>query len=49
MAVTESQAGIRQITAALQAHNLTLLRPIEPVWPSLEDAFIAVIQRAGET
>jgi ABC-2 type transport system ATP-binding protein len=49
VAVTEPQAGVRQITAALQAHNLTLLRPIEPVRPSLEDAFIAVIQRAGET
>lgn len=49
VAVTEPQAGVRQITATLQAHNLTLLRPIEPVRPSLEDAFIAVIQRAGET
>jgi ABC-2 type transport system ATP-binding protein len=49
VAVTEPQAGVRHITATLKAHNLTLLRPIEPVRPSLEDAFIAVIQRAGET
>jgi len=48
VAVTEPQAGVQQITATLKAHNLTLLRPIEPVRPSLEDAFIAVIQRAGE-
>jgi ABC-2 type transport system ATP-binding protein len=45
VAVTEPQAGVRHITTTLQAHNLTLLRPIEPVRPSLEDAFIAVIQR----
>jgi ABC-2 type transport system ATP-binding protein len=45
VAVTEPRAGVRHITATLQAHNLTLLRPIEPVRPSLEDAFIAVIQR----
>jgi len=49
VAVTEPQAGVRQITATLKAHNLTLLRPIEPVRPSLEDAFIAVIQGAVET
>jgi drug efflux transport system ATP-binding protein len=48
VAVTEPAAGERQIEAALQAHDIALLRRIEPVRPSLEDAFIAVVQKAGE-
>lgn len=45
VAVTEPEAGRRGIEETLQAHNLTLLRRIERVQPSLEDAFIAVVQR----
>ncbi|MCL4503344.1 MAG: ABC transporter ATP-binding protein [Deltaproteobacteria bacterium] len=49
VAVTEPKAGERDIEATLKEHNLALRRPIEPVRPSLEDAFIAVIQKAGES
>ena len=49
VAVTEPEAGERDIAATLKAHNLALLRRIEPVRPSLEDAFIAVVQKAGES
>ena len=49
VAVTEPEAGERDIEETLKAHNLALRRRIEPVRPSLEDAFIAVVQRAGES
>ncbi len=45
VAVTEPEAGERDIAATLKTHDIALLRPIEPVRPSLEDAFIAVVQR----
>jgi len=48
VAVAQPEAGERHIEATLQAHNIALLRHIERVPPSLEDAFIAVVQRAGE-
>jgi ABC-2 type transport system ATP-binding protein len=48
VAVAQPEAGERHIEETLQAHNITLLRHIERVPPSLEDAFIAVVQRAGE-
>jgi hypothetical protein len=47
--VAEPQEGERRIAEVLAAHNITLRRHIERVRPSLEDAFIAVVQRAGET
>jgi ABC-2 type transport system ATP-binding protein len=46
VAVAEPQEGERHITEVLAAHNIALQRHIEPVPLSLEDAFIAVIQRA---
>ncbi|MFI5354130.1 MAG: ATP-binding cassette domain-containing protein [Desulfobaccales bacterium] len=49
VAVTEPEAGERDIAATLKAHNLALRRRTEPVRPSLEDAFIAVVQKAGES
>ena len=48
VAVAQPEAGERHIEETLQAHNIALLRHIERVPPSLEDAFIAVVQRAGE-
>ncbi len=44
VAVTDQEAGERDIEATLKDHNLSLLRRIERVQPSLEDAFIAVVQ-----
>ena len=49
VAVVEPQEGERRIAETLAAHNIALRRRIERVRPSLEDAFIAVVQRAGET
>jgi len=49
VAVAQPEEGERHIEATLQAHNIALRRHIERVPPSLEDAFIAVVQRAGET
>ncbi|MGA8571068.1 MAG: ABC transporter ATP-binding protein [Desulfobaccales bacterium] len=49
VAVAEPQEGERRIAETLAAHNIALRRRIERVRPSLEDAFIAVVQRAGET
>ena len=49
VAVAEPQEGERRIAEVLAAHNIALRRHIERVRPSLEDAFIAVVQRAGET
>ncbi|MGB8872242.1 MAG: ABC transporter ATP-binding protein [Desulfobaccales bacterium] len=49
VAVAEPTEGERRINEVLAAHNLALRRRIERVRPSLEDAFIAVVQRAGET
>ena len=49
VAVAEPQEGERRIDEVLAAHNIALRRRIERVRPSLEDAFIAVVQRAGET
>ena len=46
MAVAQPEAGEEHIAATLKAHNVALLRHIERVPPSLEDAFIAVVQRA---
>jgi ABC-2 type transport system ATP-binding protein len=48
VAVSQPEEGERRIAATLKAHNIGLLRHIERVPPSLEDAFIAVVQRAGE-
>ena len=48
VAVVEPQEGERRIAETLAAHNIALRRRIERVRPSLEDAFIAVVQRAGE-
>ena len=48
VAVAEPQEGERRIHEVLAAHNIALRRRIERVRPSLEDAFIAVVQRAGE-
>ncbi len=47
-AVTDAEEGERRITEALAAQHLALRRHIERVRPSLEDAFVAVVQRAGE-
>jgi len=49
VAVAEPTEGERRINEVLAAHNIALRRRIERVRPSLEDAFIAVVQRAGET
>ncbi len=46
VAVAEPQEGERKITEVLAGHNIALQRRIEQVPLSLEDAFIAVIQRA---
>jgi ABC-type uncharacterized transport system ATPase subunit len=45
VAVDRPEDTERSIEAALKAHNITLRRHIERVRPSLEDAFIAVVQR----
>ena len=47
VAVVEPEEGERGIAETLASHNIALLRRIERVRPSLEDAFIAVVQRAG--
>ncbi len=47
VAVAQPEEGARRIAETLKEHNLALLHPIEQVPPSLEDAFIAVVQRAG--
>jgi ABC-2 type transport system ATP-binding protein len=47
VAVARPEDTERSIEAVLKAHNIALLRRIEHVPPSLEDAFIAVVQRAG--
>jgi ABC-2 type transport system ATP-binding protein len=47
VAVVEPEAGEGRIMETLKSHNIALLRRIERVRPSLEDAFIAVVQRAG--
>ncbi len=47
VAVAQSEEGARRIAETLKEHNLALLHPIEQVPPSLEDAFIAVVQREG--
>ena len=44
--VAEPQEGERRITEVLAAHNIALQHHIERVPLSLEDAFIAVVQRA---
>jgi len=49
VAVAEPQEGERHIAEVLATHNIALRGHIERVRPSLEDAFIAVVQRAGET
>jgi len=49
VAVAEPQEGERRIAEVLAAHHIALRRHIDRVRPSLEDAFIAVVQRAGET
>ncbi|MFZ0051270.1 MAG: ABC transporter ATP-binding protein [Desulfobaccales bacterium] len=46
VAVAEPQEGERRIAEVLATHNIALGRHIERVRPSLEDAFIAVVQRA---
>ena len=48
VAVAEPRRG-SGASEVLAAHNIALRRRIERVRPSLEDAFIAVVQRAGET
>ncbi len=48
VAVAEPQEVEGRITAVLAAHYIALRGHIERVRPSLEDAFIAVVQRAGE-
>ncbi len=48
VAVAEPQEGERRIAEILAAHHIALRRHIDRVRPSLEDAFIAVVQRAGE-
>ncbi len=45
VAVTHPEEGAQQIEETLKDHNIVLLRGIEPVRPSLEDAFISLIQR----
>jgi drug efflux transport system ATP-binding protein len=49
VAVARPEDTERNIEEVLKKHNIALLRRIERVPPSLEDAFIAVVQRAGET
>ena len=49
VAVVEPEAGQRRIEETLKMHNITLLRRTEQVRPSLEDAFIAVVQRAEDS
>ncbi len=49
VAVAEPQEGERRIAEVLANHNIALRGHIGRVPPSLEDAFIAVVQRAGET
>ncbi|HEY9073465.1 MAG TPA: DUF4162 domain-containing protein, partial [Desulfobaccales bacterium] len=45
VAVARPEETERSIEAVLKAHDIALLRRIERVPPSLEDAFIAVVQR----
>jgi len=48
VAVTDPAAAERGIEEILSAHDIALRRRPEPVRPSLEDAFIALVQRAGK-
>jgi ABC-2 type transport system ATP-binding protein len=48
VAAARPEAIEKEIEELLKSHQISLLRRIERVRPSLEDAFIAVVQRAGE-
>ncbi len=47
VAVAEAEKTEKEIAQTLRDHNIGMRRAIERVPPSLEDAFIAVVQRQG--